>query len=169
MKRLLIALLISSLCGVVLAAPLKHTEQLEVGGLKLTVGFTEWPLQAERSLDMTFSPEGGVAGKTVLVRFVKPDGTQWAIQSASLPRFPRDRTMWGFDSFALPIEGNWKLELSVNNQKAVLPLTVLERPAGPPANLITVLAMVPILAVFVLAIRAWLRVKPLRQLESTSW
>jgi hypothetical protein len=167
-KRLLIAVLISSLCAVGLAAPLKHTERLEVGGLKLTVGFTEWPLQAERSLDMTFASEGGIAGKSVLARFVKPDGTTWG-NAEPLPRFPRDRTVWGFDSAALPLEGQWKLELSTGNQKAVLPLTVLERPVGPPGNLITALAMVPILAVFVLAIRAWLRVKPLRQLESRSW
>jgi hypothetical protein len=164
MKRLLI----SSLCGVGLAAPLKHTERLEIGDLKLTVGFTEWPLQAERSLDMTFSPEGGIVGKAVKIRIIKPDGTQRS-DAQPLPRFPRDRTVWGFDSEAFPVEGNWKLELSVNNQKATLPLAVLERPAGPPSNLITALAMIPILAVFVLAIRAWLRVKPLRQLESRSW
>ena len=168
MKRWLIALLISSLSTLALAEPVKHTQQLEVGNLKLTVGFTEWPLQAERSLDMTFSPEGGIAGKTVLARFVKPDGTQWG-EARPLPRFPRDRTVWGYDSAALPIEGNWRLELSVGNQKAMLPLTVLERPVGPPGNLITALALIPILAVFVLAIRAWLRVKPLRQLEAKSW
>ncbi len=164
----MIALLISSLCGVGLAAPLKHTQQLELDGFQITVGFTEWPLQAERSLDMTFNPEGGIAGKAVLARFVKPDGTQWG-EARPLPRFPRDRTMWGYDSAALPIEGNWRLELSVGNQKAMLPLTVLERPAGPPGNLITALAMIPVLAVFMLALRAWLRVKPLRQLESKNW
>ena len=168
MKVWLIALIISSLSTLALAEPIKHTEQLEVGGLRITVGFTEWPLQAERSLDMTFSPTGGIAGKTVLGRFIKPDGTPW-FEARPLPRFPRDRTMWGFDSQALPLEGNWKLELSVNDQKATLPLTVLERPAGPPGNLIIALALIPILAVFVLAIRAWLRVKPLRQLESRSW
>lgn len=168
MKRWLIALLISSLSTWALAEPIKHTERLEIGGLKLTVGFTEWPLQAERSLDMTFSLTGGIAGRTVLGRFIKPDGTPWG-DAQPLPRFPRDRTMWGFDSQALPVEGNWKLELSINNQKATLPLTVLERPAGPPSNLITALALIPILAVFVLATRAWLRVKPLRQLESKIW
>lgn len=168
MKHWLIALLIWELSSLALAEQIKHTEQLEVGGLQITVGFTEWPLQAERSLDMTFNPTGGIAGKTVLTRFVKPDGTQW-FGAQPLPRFPRDRTVWGFDSLALPMQGNWRLELSVNDQKATLPLTVLERPAGPPGKLITALAMIPILAVFVLAIRAWLRVKPLRQLESRSW
>ena len=168
MKHWLIALLISSLCSVVLAAPLKHTEQLEVGDLKLTVGFTEWPLQAERSLDMTFNPEGGIAGKTVMARFIKPDGTP-SFDAQPLPRFPRDRTVWGFDSQAFPAQGKWRLELSIDNQKATLLLNVLERPAGPPGNLITALALIPILAVFVLAIRAWLRVRPLRQLESRRW
>ena len=168
MTRLLIAALIWGLASVALAAPPKHTERLAVGGLTMTVSFTEWPLQAERSLDMTFSPTGGIAGKTVLVRFVKPDGTTWGEQQP-LPRFPRDRTVWGFDSQALPVQGNWRLELSLDGQKATLPLTVLERPAGPPGNLITALAMIPMLAVFVLAIRAWLRVKPLRQLEARNW
>ena len=117
---------------------------------------------------MTFNPEGGIAGKTVLARFVKPDGTTWGEQQP-LPRFPRDRTVWGFDSQALPMKGNWRLELSIDGQKTTLPLTVLERPAGPPSNLITALALVPMLAVFVLVIRAWLRVKPLRQLEARNW
>ena len=150
-----------------LAEPIKHTEQLEVGGLKLSVGFTEWPLQAERSLDLTFSPTGGIAGKSGTVRVIRPNGQVWFEQP--LPRFPRDRTVWGFDSQAFPAQGKWRLELSIDNQKATLLLNVLERPAGPPDNLITALAMVPILAVFVLAIRAWLRVKPLRQLESKIW
>lgn len=167
MKRWLIALLISSLSTWALAEPIKHTERLEIGGLKLSVGFTEWPLQAERSLDLTFSPTGGIAGKSGTVRVIRPNGQVWFEQP--LPRFPRDRTVWGFDSQAFPTQGNWKLELSINNQKATLPLTVLERPAGPPSNLITALALIPILAVFVLATRAWLRVKPLRQLESKIW
>lgn len=167
MKRLLIAALISSLAVSGLATPLKHTERLEVGGLKLTVGFTEWPLQAERSLDITVAPEGGIAGKTVKIRFIHPDGTSDG--SFNLPRFVRDRSVWGFDSEALATEGQWTLEFSANGAKTSLPLTVLERPAGPPSDLITALALIPILAVFVLAIRAWLRVRPLRQLESKSW
>jgi len=166
-KRLLIALLISSVSAVGLAAPLKHTEQLEVGNLKLTVGFTEWPVQAERSLDMTFSPEGGIVGKAVKIRIVRPDGTSRG--SFNLPRFVRDRSVWGFDSEAFTTKDKWTLEFSANGAKTSLPLTVLERPAGPPSNLITALAMIPILAVFVLALRAWLRVKPLQQLESRRW
>ena len=167
MKRWLIALLISSLSTWALAEPIKHTERLEIGGLKLSVGFTEWPLQAERSLDLTFSPTGGIAGKSGTVRVIRPNGQVWFEQP--LPRFPRDRTVWGFDSQAFPAQGKWRLELSIDNQKATLLLNVLERPAGPPGNLITALALIPILAVFVLAIRAWLRVKPLRQLESKIW
>jgi hypothetical protein len=167
-KRLLAALLCFALLPVALGAELKHTETLQVGSTKVTVGFTEFPMRAERSLDLTFNPEGGIAGKSGRVRLVQPDGETY-FTSKRLPRFPRDRSIWGFDSIALPKEGTWKLELTVNGSTGSLPLNVLERPAGPPSNLILALAAIPILAVLVIAVRGWASVRPLRKVDSRSW
>ena len=41
-----------------------HTEQVTAGPYHLTVGFSTWPIRAMRSLDFTFMPDGGIAGKS---------------------------------------------------------------------------------------------------------
>ncbi len=158
------------------AANVKHTETVKLGAETLRVNFSEFPLQAERSLDLTFALDSGNAGKVVLLRFIHPDGKSPRDDFRPLPHFPRDRKLWGFDSFALPDQGTYQLELKLGgtntggtNTVARLPLQVLARPAGPPSNLILFLASLPLLSIFVLAARAWLRVKPLRQVDSRSW
>ncbi|NJK45365.1 MAG: hypothetical protein HC933_14825 [Pleurocapsa sp. SU_196_0] len=162
------------LSGVALAeSPVKHTETLRVGPYTVQVFFSEFPIRAERSLDLTFKPEGGLAGKTATWKLIHPDGSSRQAQARPLPRFPRDRTLWGFDSLALPTQGDWQLELALNGASGSgttrLPLAVLERPAGPPSDLILFLATIPLLALFVVAVRAWVRVQPLRRLESRQW
>lgn len=150
-----------------LANPLKHTETLMVGKTKVIIGFNEYPLQAERSLDLTFNPEGGISNKEGTVQFIRPNGEQWF--ATKLPRYTRDRSVWGFDNQAFPTQGQWTMNIKVNGVQATLPLTVGARPVGPSNNLIIMLALIPILAVFTLAIRAWIRVRPLRHLESRTW
>jgi hypothetical protein len=153
------------------AENVKHTETVRLGTETLRVNFSEFPLQAERSLDLTFLLESGNAGKVMLLRFIHPDGKLYRDDFRPLPHFPRDRQLWGFDSFALPDEGTYQLEFKLGgtNTVARLPLEVGPRPAGPPSNLILFLASLPLIAIFVLAARAWLRVKPLRQVDSRSW
>ncbi len=150
-----------------LANPLKHTEMLMVGSTKVIIGFNEYPLQAERSLDLTFNPEGGISNKEGTVQFIRPNGEQWF--ATKLPRYTRDRSVWGFDNQAFPTEGRWQMKIDINGIQASLPLEVGARPVGPSSSLIIMLALIPILAVFTLAIRAWIRVRPLRHLESRTW
>ena len=153
--------------GNALANPFKHTETLMVGKTKVVVGFNEYPLQAERSLDLTFNPEGGISSKKGEIEFIRPNGEQWF--NTTLPRYTRDRSVWGFDNQAFPTQGTWQMKIRINGSIASLPLTVGARPVGPSSNLIIALALIPILAVFTLAIRAWMRVRPLRHLESRTW
>lgn len=41
------------------AVAIVHREVVAAGPYRIDVGFTEWPLRAERSLDILFEPEGG--------------------------------------------------------------------------------------------------------------
>jgi hypothetical protein len=150
----------------------QHLETLRVGPYTLNVGFSEFPMRAERSADITLDPDGGIEGKSGSFKMIAPNG-ELSHEDNFLPRFPRNRTVWGFDSLALPEKGTWQLEITVKGENGVhtarLPINVGERPAGPPSDLITALATLPILALVLLAIRAWWRVRPLRHAESRAW
>jgi hypothetical protein len=167
MKHWMIALLAFFAFQTANANPLKHTETLMVGNTKVTIGFNEYPLQAERSLDLTINPEGGITNKKAAIEFIRPNGEKWF--TTTLPRYTRDRSLWGFDNQAFPDEGTWQMKLNINGSIASVPLEVGARPAGPPSNLIIMLALIPILGIFSLAIRAWLKVRPLRHIESRTW
>jgi hypothetical protein len=41
---------------------IKHRETVQVGPYRLEVGFSQYPVRAERSLDITFTPVGGIQG-----------------------------------------------------------------------------------------------------------
>jgi hypothetical protein len=170
-----------ALCSSALAAPkpletqplqIQHLETLRVGPYTLHVGFSEFPMRAERSADITFNPDGGIAGKSGSFKMFAPNG-ELSHEDTFLPRFPRNRTVWGFDSLALPEQGTWMLEITVKGSDgthtARLPIEVGARPAGPPSALIMALAILPILALVFLAARSWWRVRPLHHAESRAW
>jgi hypothetical protein len=161
--------LVSSLALAADVPPVVHTETLQVGPHTVRFGFSDWPIRAERSLDITFAPvTGGIVGLTGKIELLAPDGKrEWDYNL--LPRYPRDRTRWGLDSVALNDEGRSTLRLTIGNDTADLPLEVGPRPAGPPGLLIALLSLVPIGSVLVLVVRAWLRTKPQRQREANAW
>ena len=167
MKNWFFVLLVFFALETAKAADLKHTETLMVGNTKVMIGFNEYPLQAERSLDLTINPEGGISNQEGTIQFIQPNGEEWF--ATKLPRYTRDRSVWGFDNQAFPTEGKWQMNIKINGILASLPLEVGARPVGPSGSLITILALIPILAVFALTIRAWMRVRPLRHLESRTW
>ena len=173
MKRLAAGFgaLFLSLAPAALAEPITHTERLRVGSETVTVGFSSHPLHAERSLDWTFSPESGIAGKKGTITFIQPDGSpDPRFDAMPLPRYTRDRSVWGLDSIALPHEGDWQIEIKLEGiGTGRLPIRLLERPAGPPNGLIWLLASLPVLAVVVMGARAWRQVRPGRQPDANSW
>lgn len=159
------ALLTSSLA---LAAEVVHTQTVQIGPHRVLFEFTDYPIRAERSLDIIFAPSTGIQGLTGKLRVIRPDGTVDR-QRRLLPRFPRDRTRWGLDSIALDQEGRWTLEVTIGSDTVAIPLEVGPRPDGPPNALIVALSLIPIGSVLVLIARAWMRVKPLRSREAKAW
>ena len=149
----------------------KHRETLNVGPYSLEVQFSEWPVRAQRSLDVLFVPEGGIFGRTGSIKMTLAGSKQMI--EGDLLRFTKNRTIWGFDLFPFPEKGTWNLEFKIKGAKGLglgkLKLEVLERPAGPSVALTQPLGLIPILAVFVLAIRSWWRVRPLRHVEANQW
>jgi hypothetical protein len=149
----------------------KHRENVKVGPYSLEVQFSEFPVRAERSLDFLFVPTGGIADKIGAVKMTSA-GSKRVIES-NLVRFTKNRNIWGFDLLSIPEKGTWNLEFKIKGNQGTgfgnLKLEVLERPAGPSVALTQPLGLIPILAVFVLAARAWIRVRPLRHTEANRW
>ncbi len=150
---------------------IKHRETVQVGAYQLEVGFSQYPVRAERSLDITFTPVGGIVGKSGTTKF-KLVNSDISINQ-DLVRFTKNRSIWGYDLISIPQKGTWNLEFTINGKQGKgvgnLKLEVLERPVGPSVALTQPLGLIPILAVLILATRAWLRVRPLRHVEANRW
>jgi hypothetical protein len=161
---------------------LVHSERVPLASSTLTVSFGDWPIRSYRSMDFTFEPDGGIEGRTGLLRVVSPSGDAQAFAGAGLqrrgeaivlPRHPRARDVWGLDVVALPEEGTWRFEFTVDGpegpSQAVLPLQVGPAP-GPPMALSWTVAMLPWTAVVPLLVYLWVRSRPRRsRMGSTAW
>jgi hypothetical protein len=147
-----------------------HEEQIEVGPYKLTIGFSRWPLNADRSLDIVFMPEGGIEGLSGSFDIVTPSGLE---DTDTLVRHPRMRTAWGLDVVALNEEGPWSIVFTINGPAGqgvgrFAPLFVGERP-GPPIELSWLIGMLPIGGMLALVVVAWWRVRPGKQPDAWNW
>lgn len=153
-------------------APESHHITVQAGPYPVEVGFSEWPPLAERSLDITFSPAGGIEGKTAALTMNGPTGTDYQ-DSGPLGWHPRQRTLWGLDLIALPLAGAWTMELEISGPEGpgaatVGPFEVGARP-GPPAPLAYLIGIVPLLAVVGLIVTGWRRVHPAATVDVRSW
>jgi hypothetical protein len=119
----------------------------------LTVGFSTWPIRAMRSLDFTFSPDGGIAGKSGTIALSGTEGEY----SEPLSRHPRKREVWGLDVQSIPERGDWILRFDLDGPKGKgageLALTVLEQP-GPPLALSWLISMLPLVGLIALYVVA---------------
>jgi MFS family permease len=70
-----------------------HHETIQAGPYEVIVGFSEWPMLADRSIDITFEPEGGIEGKSASIRITDEQGELYEV--GSLGRHPRQRDLWG--------------------------------------------------------------------------
>ena len=143
-------------------APDPHHELIQAGPYAVTVGFSEWPIRAERALDITFEPEGGIADKTAAIRVVDPSGDWYEV--GPLGRHPRQRDLWGLDLIALPAAGNWSIELTVDGplgggSGTLTGIPVESRP-GPPLAPMWLIAALPLVFLAWLGVRGWLQVRP---------
>ena len=153
-------------------APEAHHVVMQAGPYPVEVGFSEWPPLAERSLDITFTPEGGIEGKTATLTMVGPEGTDFQ-NSGPLGRHPRQRDRWGLDLIALPAEGTWTMEIEVAGPEGegaatVGPIEVGPRP-GPPAAAAYLVGVLPLVAVVGLVVAGWRRVRPAETSDARSW
>lgn len=153
-------------------APEPHHLEVQAGPYPVEVGFSEWPPLAERSLDITFTPAGGIADKTATLTMVGPEGEDFQ-NSGPLGRHPRQRELWGLDLIALPLEGDWTLELAIDGPQGVGaatigPIAVGPRP-GPPAPVAYLVGILPLVAVAGLVAAGWRRVRPRATAAARSW
>jgi len=143
--------------------PIVHQETIQAGPYTVAVGFSDWPLRAERSFDVTFSPDGGIADKRATLTLTPPEGEAEA-WSAPLGRHPRQRELWGIDLIALPEPGPWSIGIVIEGPRGegsgVLPGVVVEARPGPPALPFWLLAILPLLFLGWLIARGWRADRP---------
>ncbi|MCG8927288.1 hypothetical protein [Lentzea sp. CC55] len=137
-----------------------HTEKVQAGPYDLTIGFSTWPVKAMQSLDFTFAPEDGIAGKkgtlTMLHSGVEQD-------DGPLARHPRKREVWGLDIHAMPEPGTWTLRFDVEGPAGagtgeLKNLQVMEQP-GPPMGLSWAISTIPLFGLIALIVIAWRRTR----------
>lgn len=148
-----------------------HHETIQAGPYDVVVGFSEWPIRAERSLDITFEPEGGIEGKSATIRITDPQGDWYEV--GALGRHPRQRELWGLDLIALPTPGDWSIELTVTGPEGsgtgvLSGIPVGERPGPPPAPM-WLIAALPLFFLLWLGVRGWLRVRPGKTSAAHAW
>jgi hypothetical protein len=135
-----------------------HTERVQAGPYSMTIGFSTWPVKALQSLDFTFAPDDGIAGKS---------GSMQMIHTATgdrdgepLARHPRKREVWGLDIRSLPYEGDWTLRFGVDGPAGrgvgEMRLQVQEQP-GPPMGLSWAISTIPLWGLIALIVVAWRR------------
>ncbi|MEW9533783.1 hypothetical protein [Microbispora sp. NPDC049125] len=145
-----------------------HTEQVRAGPYHLTVGFSTWPLRAMQSLDFTFTPDGGLTGKSGTLSMTGP-GMKAGMRNVSpLSRHPRERSVWGLDIQALPTAGRWSFTFTIHGPQGqgtgtLSDITVLDQP-GPPLALSWTLCALPVVGLLAFLIAAWRRHRPSRHL-----
>ena len=150
-----------------------HHETLQVGPYEVLVGFSEWPIRAERSLDITFEPEGGIADKTATIRITDPNGEWERGGVGPLGRHPRQRDLWGLDLIAFPTPGDWTIELTIDGPEGtgvgtLTAIPVGERPGPPPAPMWAIAAL-PLVFLVWLGVRGWMRVRPGKTEAAHAW
>jgi hypothetical protein len=154
-------------------APDPHHETIQAGPYEVLVGFSEWPIRAERSLDITFEPEGGIEDKTATIRITDPNGEWERGGVGPLGRHPRQRELWGLDLIAFPTPGDWTIELTIDGPEGtgtgtLSGIPVGERPGPSPAPMWAIAAL-PLLFLVWLGVQAWIRVRPGSTQEALAW
>jgi hypothetical protein len=182
-RALLVAIMVFcssvSLAQTKVETPIKHQKIVQVGPYRVVVGFSEWPVQAERSLHITFTPDGGITELKGVRKFIPAGGLSENQKDrypfdARLVRFTRDQSVWGDDDISFASQGTRTLEISIDGPKGkgvgrLENLSIGERPAGPPASLIYALSLIPVLALLVIAARSWRQVRPAEKRETHAW
>ncbi|SDF75854.1 hypothetical protein SAMN05216553_103133 [Lentzea fradiae] len=137
-----------------------HTEKVQAGPYDLTIGFSTWPLKAMQSLDFTFAPQDGIAGKKGTLELVLGEEV---VEDDPLARHPRQLEVWGLDIAALPEPGTWTMRFAIDGPAGpgtgeLTGLRVLEQP-GPPLGLSWAVSTIPLFGLIALIVVAWRRTR----------
>jgi hypothetical protein len=171
MRKILIPVVLATLLAVFCTVPasayapvdIVHTERVQAGPYTVTVGFSTWPIRAMRSLDFTFAPDGGIAGKSGSLIMAGPEfGNRRSI--SPLARHPRKRDVWGLDVRALNTPGTYTIGFVINGPQGqgegqFTDLAVLNQP-GPPLPLSWAVGTLPLGAILVFLAVVWRRTRP---------
>ncbi|HEV3358095.1 MAG TPA: hypothetical protein VG247_14970 [Pseudonocardiaceae bacterium] len=171
MRRIVVPIVLAALLAVFGAVPasayapvdIVHTERVQAGPYAVTVGFSTWPIRAMRSLDFTFSPDGGIADKSGSLIMTGPEFGPRGSDSP-LVRHPRKRDVWGLDVQALNTPGSYTIGFVINGPQGqgegtLNNLTVLDQP-GPPLPLSWAVGTLPLGALLVFLVIVWRRTRP---------
>jgi hypothetical protein len=172
--RLAVTTLVAAAVSLVWAAPamayapvnIVHTERVQAGPYRVTLGFSVWPIRAMQSLDFTFMPDGGIVGKSGAL-FLTGPGIKRGQGIMRLVRHPRKRDSWGLDVKSLNAPGTYSLGFLINGprgqgQGSLQRVTVLHQP-GPPLPLSWTVGSLPFVGLVVVLAVAWRRTRPGRQ------
>jgi hypothetical protein len=172
--RFALAVLVTAAFSLVGAAPamattpvnIVHTERVQAGPYAVTVGFSVWPIRAMRSLDFTFMPDGGIAGKSGTLLLNGP-GIKPQDRVTPLVRHPRKLNSWGLDVKALNAPGTYSFGFAIDGplrhgNGSLRGVTVLKQP-GPPLALSWTVGSLPFVGLIVVLVVASRRIRPGRQ------
>jgi hypothetical protein len=131
-----------------------HAERVAVGPYTVTVGFSVWPIRAMQSLDYSFMPDGGIAGKSGTVNLPGAD-------PEPLARHPRKLDVWGLDIRAVPNAGVYTIAFAIDGpaghgEGALTGVEILDQP-GPPLGLSWAVGALPFLGLVAFLAIAWRR------------
>lgn len=152
-----------------------HEEMVSASPYRVVAGFSEWPLHAERSLDILFhltdatgQPEA-IADKGGIVTLVSPSGD---MEVRRLVRHPRMRDDWGLDIIAFPEEGRWTMRFEIAGVEGAgtgsLDIDLGPRP-GPPVLAGWLLPLAVSSGMIGALVLGWWRVQPARMPETWAW
>lgn len=178
-RSLVLALLLAGLVvGVLTPIPVSahtgvtvvHWETVAVGPYPVRLGFSEWPMRAERSLDILIEPADGLTGKQGSVTLIAPSGAR---NHRALVRHPRQRASWGLDVIALPEAGPWTIQLTIDGPAGrgvgqLDSLTLLDQP-GPSKVLSWSIGLLPLIGLLGLGLLARQRARSAQPGPTWSW
>jgi hypothetical protein len=173
-RRLAVTTLVTAALSLAGAAPalayapvgIVHTEHVQAGPYGVTVGFSVWPIRAMQSLDFTFMPDGGIAGKSGSLLLNGP-GVKSDEHDTPLVRHPRKRDTWGLDVKSFSAAGIYTIGFAIDGpsghgQGTLRDVRILSQP-GPPLPLSWTVGSLPFLGLVVFLVVAWRRTQPRRQ------
>ncbi len=171
LRRLAVTALATATLSLVAVAPamayapvdIVHTEHVQAGPYRVTLGFSVWPIRAMQSLDFTFVPDGGIAGKSGTLTMEGP-GVKADEHVTPLVRHPRKYDSWGLDVKALNAPGSYDFGFAIDGPQGhgvgmLHGVTVLDQP-GPPLALSWTVGSLPFVGLVLLLAVAWRRTQP---------